>query len=169
MTPLLALDGASIKFTQKSVWKRHYEFAVGDTIIGTLSFPHIFSDQIHVESGEQQWIMETKGVWSPVATVRLEDAKKPLATISLKQSRGTYTLKLPHYRTLRLTTNMWKSEYVLKTSMNATLCTLKLQQSLRLGGELVVEKQADLLGEYPWLVYLVAYIALLGQQKKGVP
>ncbi|HLA69748.1 MAG TPA: hypothetical protein VJN65_08590 [Bacteroidota bacterium] len=167
MKPLPVLDGATIKFIQKSIWKRHYEFAAGDTIIGTFSFPHVFSDQINIEHGEHRWVINTKGVFNPVAMVRMEDAKKPIATVSLKQTRGTYALKLPRYRTVRLTTNMWKSEYVLKTSMNATLFTLKLQQFPRFSGEFTVEKQAELLREYPWLVYLVAYIALLAQRKHG--
>jgi hypothetical protein len=167
MKPFLAIDGAPVLFTQKSIWKRHYELAQGDNVIGTLSFPRIFSDQVNIESGERQWVFATKGVWNPVATVRLPDEKKPLATVSLTPSRGIYTLKLPRYRTVKLSVNIWKSEYVLRTSMHSTLCTLKLQQFPRFSGEFVVEKQAELLHEYPWLVYLVAYIALLGQRKHG--
>jgi len=157
----------TITFAQRSVWKRQYELLDGETVLGTLSFPSIFSDQLKVESGERCWILEKKGILNIILTVRLPDAKKPMATIPLKLKRGMYTIKLPRYRSVRLLTNLLKSEYVLKTTMNTTLCTLKLQRGPRLTGDLVIEKKEEFLPEYPWLIYVVAYIALLGQRNSA--
>jgi hypothetical protein len=173
----------TITFAQRSVWKRQYELLEGETVLGRLSFPSIFSDvgwcsqeprllyalreKLKVESGERCWILEKKGILNINLTVRLPDAKKPIATIPLKLKRGMYTIKLPRYRSVRLVTNLMKSEYVLKTTMNTTLCTLKLQRGPRLTGDLVIEKKEDFLPEYPWLVYVVAYIALLGQRNSA--
>ncbi len=168
MTPFVGLKGTSARFIQKSIWKRNYELTEGDKTIGTLSFPSVFSDRSTIECAKGSWILDTKGVFNPVVTVRSAAMKRPLTTISLKQTRGTYTLKLPHYRTLRLTTNIWKSEFVLKTSMNAMLCTLKLQHFPKFGGDATIERDAEYIREYPWLVYLVVYIALLQQRRSAI-
>ena len=165
MIPFVALHAGSFTFVQKSIWHRRYELMEGEKTVGTLSFRRLLSDQTDVECVEGHWVFNTKGVFNPVAIISPPDAKKPLATISLKQSRGMFALKLPRYRTLRLTTNIWKSEYVLKTTMNATLCTLKIRQFPKFGGDLTVERDAEFLREYPWLTYLVAYVALLNQRR----
>ncbi len=165
MTSIVALEGKPLRFRQKSIWKKIYELTDADVLVGTLSFPGVFSDRSIVEHGEGKWMFETKGVFHPVAMVRAADIKKPITTISLKQTRGTFALKLPHYRTLRLTANIWKSEYVLKTSMNAPLCTMKTQQFPKFGCDVLIERNAQYIREYPWLPYLVLYIALLAQRK----
>lgn len=167
MTSIAALEGKSLKFKQKSIWKKLYELTDGDLVVGTLSFPSLFSDRSIAEHGEGKWVFETKGFFRPVAIVSAADAKKPITTFSLKQTRGTYALKLPHYRTLRLTTNIWKSEYVLKTSMNATLCTMKTQQFPKFNCDVLIERNAQYVREYLWLPYLVLYIALLVQRKRS--
>ncbi len=150
-----------------SVWKNRYELRAGEEIVATLGFPNVFNQELKVEENGECWVYRQKGIFKRVVLVRECSADKPFVTIPLEQSRGVYKLKLPHYRSVRLKVNIWKSEYILTTTMNAVLCTLKLNQFPRFTGDITVARDGEALNEHPWLLYLVLFVALTNQQHKA--
>lgn len=156
-----------LTFVQPSVWRRKYELHRGEQTIGTMVFPSLFKRELRVESGGMCWSLEWKGVFKPMVVVRRCDEKKNLAAIPLKRAKGIYLLKLPKYKSARLKVNIWKSEFVLTTTMNAMLCTLTLKQVPRFGGEIKLDPRAEMFRHFPWLLYLVVFISLMSRQNNA--
>jgi len=157
----------TLTLVQPSVWKRSYELRDGEEIVGTMTFPSVFKTTLHAEGEGVCWSIDQKGLFKPVVIVRACDEKKPISTIPLKQSKGTYVLKLPHYKSVRLKVNIWKSEFILTTTMNARLCKLKLKEFPRFGGEITLDPKAETIREYPWLLFLVIFISLTSRRNSS--
>ncbi|MEX2115618.1 MAG: hypothetical protein WEB37_01925 [Bacteroidota bacterium] len=165
MKSLFSFAGRTIQCVQPSVWKLEYEVRSGDEVVGTIRFLQILSRRAEAESADGRWIIEDKGFFRQKLSVSRADDQKPVADYVFR-AFGQNTIRLSETRILRFKRDFWKREYSLTTDMNMPL--LKLKEYVRFKGEfeIILDRRAETTEEFPWLFFLVVYIAISNRRRR---
>jgi hypothetical protein len=161
MQSLTALSEQSLKWTQPKASKMEYELRSGDQIAATLRFRSSFGSFATAESADGCWTFKRVGFWQPKVTLRVCETDTDIATYVNNTWSGGGTLTLPDGRTLRVSTNMWTTQYEIKNESDTPLVRYKMSGLIHLSSEVEIQPAAMGLPELPWLVPLGWYLAIL--------
>lgn len=165
MKSIRSLAGTTMQCIQPSMWKLEFEIRAGEEVVGTIRFPSVLNRKAEAESADGRWIIEDKGIFRQKLFVSRADDQQPIAD-HVFTPFGQNVIRLSATRILRFKRDFWKREYSLTTDMNMPL--LKLKEHLRLKGEfeIIVDRRAETTEEFPWLFFLVVYIAISNRRRR---
>lgn len=161
MPTLHEMIGIGLRWEQPSATKMEYELRAEQTTLATLRFRSSFGSLATAESAEGCWTFKRVGFWRPKVTVRVCEQPTDLATFVNNTWTGGGTLTLGSGQTVLASTNMWATQYALKTSADAPLVHYKMHGMLRLSADVTIAPAAAGLPELAWLVPFGWYLALL--------
>lgn len=161
MQSLARLGDTPLRWQQPSASKMEYELLADETLAGTLRFRSMFGSLATAESADGCWTFKRVGFWQPKVTVRVCDTPSDLATFTNNTWSGGGTLTLADGRRLLASTNMWTTQYELKTETEASLVRYKLRGVIHLSSTVEIQPTAVGMPELPWLVPFGWYLAVL--------
>lgn len=161
MQSLTELVGAPLRWEQPKASKMEYELLAGETLAATLRFRSSFGSLATAESMDGCWTFKRVGFWQPKVTVRVCDTPTDLATFTNNTWSSGGTLVLADGRKLLASTNMWATQYELKTETDTSLIRYKMRGLIHLSSTVEIQPTAEELPELPWLVPFGWYLALL--------
>jgi len=153
--------GRELEWVQPSAWKMEYELRAGDELIATLRFRSLFGSFATAESADGCWTFKRVGFWQTRVTIRGCGSETDSATFKNNTWSGGGTLDLPDGRKILANTNLWQTNFELRTEAGAALVRYKIGGVVHLSAK--VEIQPDIAGipELPWLVMFAWYLAVM--------
>jgi hypothetical protein len=161
MQLLAELIGAPLHWEQPKASKMEYELHGAESVVATLRFRSMFGSLATAESADGCWTFKRIGFWRPRVTVRVCGGETDIAMFTNHTWSNGGTLALPDGRTLLASTNLWATQYEIKTETDASLIHYKMHGFVRFGSDVTLQPAASGLVELPWLVSLGWYLAVL--------
>lgn len=161
MQSLTGLVDTPLRWEQPKASKMEYALLGGETRAATLRFRSMFGSLATAESADGCWTFKRVGFWQPRVTVRVCDTPADLATFTNNTWSGGGTLALADGRKLLASTNMWATQYELKTETESSLIRYKMRGVVHLSASVEIQPTAVGMPELPWLVPFGWYLAVL--------
>ncbi len=157
--------GRPLQWDQASVFKAHYELRSGEILIATLQFRSMWRTLATAQSADGCWTLQRVGFWHTRTIVRACDSEEEIATFRNNTWSGGGTLALPDGREYPVHTNIWQTQYELKTPEGDSLIHYRNRGVLRASAEVTIFPNAKDLPELPWMVLLGWYTILITQKE----
>jgi hypothetical protein len=161
MKRIAELISRELKWTQPGALKMHYEFHAGDDLAATLRFRSAFGTLATGESADGCWTFKRAGFFQTRVTIRVCGEETDTAVFRNNTWSGGGELELPGGRKLLATTNLWQTNFEIKTESGEALMRFQSAGLIHLSAQVEVQQQAIELEELPWMVMLGWYLIVM--------
>lgn len=157
--------GRTIKLTQPSFFKHHYELKVDEELIATMIQPKFFSTNAETSGSFGEWEFYQPRFWRSDIEIREKGKELPIAKFVSEKWRSRGKVELPKGESLEVIFKKlgWVTE--IYTSSQFKLVSFKKRFGFKTNNEITIERKSELLDRYPWLILLTIYIQLLNERR----
>ncbi|HAL15833.1 MAG TPA: hypothetical protein DCP32_03495 [Anaerolineaceae bacterium] len=149
-------------WTQPNAFKEEYELRSDDEQLATLKFRNAWGTLATAETINGCWTFKRVGFFSTRVTVRLCQAETEIASFRNNTWSGGGTLELADGRSFRISTNFWQTRLELIGDRDELILSYTdIGGFFRRSAYMVIEPQAALLPELPWIVMLSWYLVVM--------
>ena len=139
-----------------------YELGAPNGLIATLRFRSSFGSLATVESADGCWTFKRVGFFQTRISVRVCGSETDIATFQNNTWSGGGALELPGGRSLKATTNFWKTRLELRAENGESLIRFEPGGFLHMSSSIEIAPHAqEALEKFPWLVSLGWYLIVL--------
>jgi hypothetical protein len=155
------LSGQPLALVQPHMMRAEYEIRHGDAVAGTLRFRNSWGTLATAECDGGCWTFKRVGFLQTRVTVRPCDAETEIASFLPNTWMNGGTLRLADGTEYRASTNLWQTRYEFLDAAGSPLISYRMNQVLRLSGEMEIHPGAARRPELPWLAMLGWYLAVM--------
>jgi len=159
--------GKTLNFIQPSIWKRTFELRDGNEIIGTLTYPKIFSVRADANIFDTKWEFYEPKWWKNLVEVREPGKSLPLASFKPALIKNKEKLELPHGESLNLHSNLFSTTLEILDKYDARLVSLKRKMNVKTTYEILIEKRSETLDKNPWALLLIIYVEINKNRRRS--
>jgi len=159
--------GKTLHFVQPSIWKRAFELKDGEQVIGTLTYPKVFSIGVEVKIFDKKWEFYQPTWWKRLISIREAGKELPFASYKPLGFKKKTKLELPHGESVFLCSNFFKTTYEIQDRYESRLVLFKNKMSMKTKTEIQIEKRSELMDNYPWILLLMLYVELNSKKRRS--
>jgi len=160
--------GSQLLIFQKSILKREFELRTGDELIAGLYYPKFFSDLAEVILQEETYEFYRPKFFSRDVDIRKKGYQNPIAHFKNNFWGSKGVLELPRGTKLNLKFGFFRKQAEIYLGENKLLVSILNKFSIKERCEVVIEKQSEIIDEYPWIIMLGFYLAQLMKRNSAV-
>jgi len=153
---------------QKSIRKRDFELRSGDELIARLYYPKIFSDLAEVVLQEETYEFYRPKFFSRDVDIRQKGYQNPLAHFKNNFWGSKGVLELPRGTRLNMKFGFFRKQAEIYLRENELLVSILNKFSIKERCEVIIEKQSEIIDEFPWIIMLGFYLAQLMKRNSAV-
>jgi hypothetical protein len=153
--------GEELRIFQKSIWKRDFELRSGDELIARLYYPKFFSDLSEVTLQEETYEFYRPKFFSRDVDIRKKGYQNPFAHFKNNFWGSKGVLELPRGTRLNMKFGFFRKQAEIYLGENELLVSILNKFSIKERCEVVIEKQSEIIDEFPWILMLGFYLAQL--------
>jgi len=150
-----------LKWVQPSGLKLEYELLAGETEAATLKFRSCWGTLARAESADGCWTFKRNGFWQTRASIRMCGANTDLAVFQNNTWTGGGTLTFTAGARYKATTNLWMTNYEIRTENDEPLVRFNYGGLFRLSAQVEIQSAAKGLADLPLLVLFGWYLAVM--------
>ncbi|NJD22150.1 MAG: hypothetical protein FIA82_05710 [Melioribacter sp.] len=159
--------GETLRFFQPSVFKRFHELKANDVLIGSIQQKGFFGMLWSVTLQNKNWEIYKPSCWRTILEVREAGYEMPIASFKRDGLRSKGTLSLPKGESLKIVPHLFKGFCEITNEQGDSYMRIKLNKiSWGDKAEITIEKRAEVIDKYPWIIML-AYIIILEQKQRA--
>ena len=153
--------GEELKIFQKSIWRREFELRIGVELIARLFYPKLFSDLTELTIWEDAYEFYRPKFFSRDVDIRKKGYQNPIAQFKNNFWGSKGVLELPRGTRLNMKFGFFRKQAEIYLGENELLVSILNKFSIKERGEVVIEKQSEIIDEFPWIIMLGFYLARL--------
>jgi hypothetical protein len=153
--------GGELEWVQPRALKMEYELHADHELIATLRFRSSFGSLATAESADGCWTFKRVGFWQVKATIRSCGSETDIATFKNNTWTGGGTLELSDGRKFLATTNVWQTNFELKTEAGETLVRFKRGGLVHLSAKVEIQPGAAGVPDLPWVMTFGWYLIVM--------
>jgi hypothetical protein len=156
-----------LRIVQPNMLQHRYEIRSGDSVIGEMTFPTVFSSTARAESEEGSWTFHRRGFLRRRTSIRIAGREDEIGSFVASGWTHRGSLHLPDGRTYRLGPNFWLTSLEITTNDGSPLARFdRIRWFLRRSAAIRIRPEAAGLPELPWLVFLGWHIVVLATRSR---
>jgi hypothetical protein len=157
--------GSTLELVQPAYLKDNLELRAGETVLGKISFPKIFSSNAEVEFDEKKWEIKRESVWRSILGIYKYRYEMPsYKFVPIKTTLGE--IQFPKGEYLYVKQYFFKSIVEVMDKRMNLLVRVKTRSGLKNKYLIELLKAHKLLDEYPWVLFLISYIIIRKNKSK---
>lgn len=160
--------GEDLKIFQKSIWKRDFELRSGEELIARLFYPKFFSDLAELKMGNDVYEFYRPKFFKRDVDIRVKGYQNPIANFKNNFWGRKGVLVLPRGIRLTFKFGFFRKQIEIYLGESNLLVTIHGSMSIKERSKVIIEKRAEIIDEYPWIIMLGFYLAQLMKRNSAV-
>jgi hypothetical protein len=154
---LSAYCGKTLVLKQPSALKRYFELFSEDEVIGSITFPKMFSFNADVKIFDTMWQIKNESIWKKKFGIYKYGYELP-SSVYTGKLLGKGSVKLDKGVLLLFKFDIVKNSSVITTESDKILISARKKTALKTGITININTESQLLDNNPWLVMLLCYL-----------
>ncbi len=157
--------GHELEIANKYIFKSFYELKANGIPILSIRNTDFWGNRHEIAGFEKVWEISKPSIWKSTLEVREKDSSTVIATFESSAFGKTNTITLPRGEKLLIVTHVWKSMYEMQNELGTTLVSFKNKKWYSSPINVTVNKKAEVLDKYPFILLLVFFTVLQRQHQ----
>lgn len=160
MKTLYDYIGQELEIANKYIFKSFYELKANGVPIFSLTNTDFWGNRHEIAGFEKVWEISKPSIWKSTLEIREKGSSTVIATFESSAFGKTNTITLPRGEKLLVAMHVWKSMYELQNELGTRIVLFKNKKWFSSNIIVSIEKKAEVLDKYPFLLMLVFFTVL---------
>ncbi len=152
--------GHELEIVNKNFFKSFFDLIAEGIPILSLRNTDFWGNHHEISGYDKVWEITKPSIWKGTLEVKEKNSSIAVATFGSSTFGNKGTITLPRGEKLLIITHVWKSTYELQNELGTSLVLFKNKKWYSSTINVSIEKKAEVLDKYPFLIMLVFFTAL---------